>query len=115
MLRHPKTFAALLAALTVTSCRDSTAPQVGSARYTLTLLPANTVQQFNDHAYFLAYRAGPSDPLFDLGLFLGLRLEFDQCQLPLMGASLGQFPLNGSGLVATLARAQAHSYCRQQP
>lgn len=90
----------LLAALSVLACTDPTPPpvNVGVSHYTVTLLPGNTTTVYDDNAYFLLYRAGPTTPSFDLAITFGKRLEFDQCGLPTKAVVPGQFELNGTGL-----------------
>jgi len=92
--------ALLVAALGASACTEPTPSPVnaGSAHYTVTLLPGNSSTVYDDNAYFLLYRAGPSTPTFDLALTFGKHLEFDQCGLPGIAVVPGQFAINGTGL-----------------
>ena len=96
---HVVRIATLLLSLAGNACHDSTAPlNVGTAHYTVTLLPANTSAVFDDNAYFLLYRAGPTTPSFDLAINFSRHLTFDQCGLTAMAAVPGQFDVNGTGI-----------------
>jgi len=92
--------ALLVAALCASACTEPTptAPNAGSAHYTVTLLPGNSSTVYDDNAFFLLYRAGPSTPTFNLAITFGQHLEFDQCGLSGMAAVPGQFVVDGTGL-----------------
>lgn len=100
--RHFGVVIAAATALTIGACQDATAPARAVAKYSVTLLPTNTVTKYTDDASFVLYRLGPSVTTFSLDIRFGLNADFDQCGLTSMAAVLGPFPVNGTGVICDI-------------